>query len=204
MNFATMLFNVVNMTANASFDPYAFDYQNGRRSKDLQWNGHGGLVRFQQANVSLNASLHSKKKDNKNATGSDEYNRLMMYGRYDDYVDFSIPFNMNIAYTLGISKQYSAFSKSDTLVVSQHYLDLSTDVNITSRWKVGVRTGYNIETKELQLTSIDIYRDMHCWEMRMSTIPFGARKSYFFTLQVKASVLQDLKLVRRKDYRDAL
>jgi len=204
MNFATMLFNVVNMTANASFDPYAFDYQSGRRSKELQWNGHGGLVRFQQANVSLSASLHSKKRDNKNATGSDEYNRLMMYGRYDDYVDFSIPFNMNIAYTLGISKQYSAFSKSDTLVVSQNYLDLSTDVNITSRWKVGVRTGYNLVTKELQLTSIDIYRDMHCWEMRMSTIPFGTRKSYFFTLQVKASVLQDLKLVRRKDYRDAL
>lgn len=205
MNFATMLFNVINMTANASFDPYAFDYQNGRRSHDLQWNGHGGLVRFQNANISLSGSLHGKKKDNNsNASASDEYKRLMMYGRYNDYVDFNIPFNMNIAYTLGLSKQYSAYSKSDTLIVSQHYIDLSGDVNITSRWKIGVRTGYNLVSKELQLTSIDIYRDMHCWEMRISTIPFGQRKSYFFTLQVKASVLQDLKLVRRKDYRDAL
>lgn len=205
MNFATMLFNVVNMTANASFDPYAFDYQNGRRSRELQWNGHGGLVRFQNANVSLSASLHSKKKDAKNnASASDEYSRLMMYGRYNDYVDFNVPFNMSIAYSLGLGKQYSSFSKSDTLVVSQHYIDLNGDVNLTPRWKIGVRTGFNVITKELQMASFDIYRDMHCWEMRMSTIPFGARKYYAFTLQVKASVLQDLKLVRRKDYTESI
>jgi hypothetical protein len=45
---------------------------------------------------------------------------------------------------------------------------------------------------------------MHCWEMRLSTIPFGQRKSFYFTLQVKAQVLNDLKLIRRRDYRDAL
>lgn len=204
MSFTTMLFNVVNMNANASFDPYAFDYQNGRRSRDLQWNGHGGLVRFQNANVGLSASLNGKKKENRAASGSDEYRRLMMYGRYDDYVDFNIPFNMTVAYSLSLTKQYSAFSKRDTMVVSQHYMELNTDVNITSRWKVGVNTGFNLISNELQLTSINIYRDMHCWELRMSTVPFGPRKNYYFTLQVKASVLQDLKLVRRKDYTEAI
>jgi len=40
--------------------------------------------------------------------------------------------------------------------------------------------------------------------MRLGTIPFGPRKSYNFTLNVKASILQDLRLVRRRDYRDAV
>jgi len=31
---------------------------------------------------------------------------------------------------------------------------------------------------------------------------FGPRKSFNFTLKVKAAVLQDLKLIRRRDYRD--
>jgi hypothetical protein len=39
--------------------------------------------------------------------------------------------------------------------------------------------------------------------MRLGTVPFGPRKYYNFTLNVKASVLQDLKLLRRRDYRDA-
>lgn len=203
MNFATMLFNVLNLTANASFDPYAFDYATGIRKKELMWDGNGGIMRFQNASVSLAGGIQGKKKDAKNAA-SDEYKRMMMYGRYNDYVDFNIPFNLNFSYVLGISKQYSKFSKSDTLVFSQHYIGVDGDINITSRWKIGINTGYDFNSNQLQITSINIYRDMHCWEMRMSTIPFGERKNYYFTLQVKASVLQDLKLVRRRDYRDAL
>ncbi|MEN9339778.1 MAG: hypothetical protein RIQ62_1090, partial [Bacteroidota bacterium] len=53
-------------------------------------------------------------------------------------------------------------------------------------------------------TSFTIYRDLHCWEMRLNLIPFGLLKSYNFTLNVKSTVLQDLKLVRRKDFRDNL
>jgi hypothetical protein len=38
--------------------------------------------------------------------------------------------------------------------------------------------------------------------MRFSWIPIGPRKSWNFSLQVKASVLQDLKLTKKKDFRD--
>jgi hypothetical protein len=40
--------------------------------------------------------------------------------------------------------------------------------------------------------------------MKFNTIIFGTRRSYNFGLNVKASVLQDLKLTRRKDFRDFL
>ena len=38
--------------------------------------------------------------------------------------------------------------------------------------------------------------------MHMQAVPFGPRKSYNFTLNVKAAVLQDLKIMRRRDFRD--
>jgi hypothetical protein len=38
--------------------------------------------------------------------------------------------------------------------------------------------------------------------MSFQWIPIGTRKSWSFTLNVKASVLQDLKLDKKKDFRD--
>jgi hypothetical protein len=65
-------------------------------------------------------------------------------------------------------------------------------------------SGYDINEKSMTFTSIDIFRDLHCWEMRLQLSPFGFRRSYNFGLNVKAAVLQDLKLNRRKDFRDFL
>jgi hypothetical protein len=38
--------------------------------------------------------------------------------------------------------------------------------------------------------------------MVLNWIPTGPRKSYNFTIRVKASVLQDLKLTKKTDFRD--
>jgi len=38
--------------------------------------------------------------------------------------------------------------------------------------------------------------------MRLNWIPFGVQESYTFQINVKASVLQDLKWVKRKDFYD--
>jgi hypothetical protein len=56
--------------------------------------------------------------------------------------------------------------------------------------------------KEIAFTSIDIFRDLHCWEMRFNWIPFGFRQSYNFSINVKSGMLQDLKLNRRRQWFD--
>ena len=81
-------------------------------------------------------------------------------------------------------------------------LGLSGDFNLTPKWKIGFRTGWDFEAAELSYTSINIYRDLHCFEMRFNWIPIGGRQSWNFALNVKASMLQDLKLQRKKDFRD--
>jgi len=78
------------------------------------------------------------------------------------------------------------------------------DFNITKKWKIGFTTGYDFVAKTLSYTSLDIYRDLHCWEMRFNWIPFGYRKGWSFTINIKASVLQDVKIPLKKDFRDNL
>ena len=81
-------------------------------------------------------------------------------------------------------------------------LGFSGDVSITPKWKFAFRSNYNFEDNEFSYTSIDVYRDLHCWEMRFGWIPFGFRQSWNFSINIKSSMLQDLKLDKKKDFRD--
>jgi hypothetical protein len=205
-SFRTNILNIINISANASFDPYKYDYDLGRRV-NITGLGNGGGLRFNNATVSLGATFRSKESgtNNTKTRKSDEFSRMMRAYGYDDYVDFKVPWSLNVSYALGFAKIYRpTVLGRDTLQVTNNDMQISGDVNITSRWKLAVRSGYNFTTKQLAITSIDIYRDLHCWEMRLGTIPFGPQKNYNFTLNVKASILQDLRLLRRRDYRDVL
>lgn len=201
--FRTNILDKVSVNATANFDPYAFDYQTGRRVNRTMWDVGQGIARFQNANVSLNASFASKPSKQNTTVKTDEYKRVMKNAAYDEYVDFNIPWKFTVSYTMALSNNYSSFSKKDTLILD-HATVFSGDFNITPKWKVGVKSGYNFTQKQIQITSLDLYRDLHCWQMTLSTIPFGPNRNFNFTLQVKATVLQDLKIVKRRSYYDTV
>ena len=106
------------------------------------------------------------------------------------FVDFNIPWTLNMNYNVRYSKPQLQSSVIQTL-------NFSGDFSLTKRWKIGFNSGYDFELKDLSYTSIDIYRDLHCWEMSFNWIPIGPRQSYLFTIRVKSAILQDLKLTRR-------
>lgn len=145
-----------------------------------------------------------KREDNNPRRNTEEYQRLMMYGINDVYYDFNVPWNLGISYTLNVNKEFNLTSRKDTVKLTNHNVTLNGDFNLTPRWKIVASTSYNFTEKKIQLSQIRIVRDMHCWEMELSVVPFGERRFYNFTLHVKASELQDLKLMRRRDYRDAI
>ncbi len=207
LTFSTNVLDIVNVNASAVFDPYLFSYEEGRRIDRTMLGNGTGIARFSNANLSLSTQLNSKATGERNsnpAVNSPDYQRLMAYGGYNDYVDFEIPWNISINYAIQLSNSYQPVSKTDSLAVSNHFVGISGELNITDRWKVRVSTGYNFLQKQLQVTQLNIYRDLHCWRMEMSTVPFGPRKNYTFTLGVKAQVLQDLKLLRRRNYNEFL
>jgi hypothetical protein len=203
LNFRTNVLDKINISSSAAFDPYAFNYTLGRQVPQTMEDLGQGLARFQSAQFALGSNFHSKTKAGaEGPTNSEEYTRLLRNAGYNDYVNFNIPWSFNFSYSLQANKQYTPYGRNDTLVVSQN-LTFQGEVQVTKRWKFTMSSGYNFTQKQLIQTSLDVYRDLHCWAMHLQTIPFGPRKSYTFTLNVKAAALQDLKLVRRRDFRDA-
>jgi hypothetical protein len=83
-------------------------------------------------------------------------------------------------------------------------LQFSGDLSLSQKWKVNFNSGYHFESKEFTQTTITIARDLHCWTMNFLWVPFGPFTSYNFSINVKASVLQDLKMERRKPFYDSL
>lgn len=205
MSFNTMFFDIINVTANLNYDLYAFDTARNARKNVTMWEQGTGIARFTNANVSMGAQLRpTRQQTNNPAVNTDEYKRLTMYGINDIYYDFNVPWNLGLTYSLGLNKRYVPESRKDTLAVDNHNISINGDINLTSRWKLTASTSFNFVQKKLQMTQINIVRDLHCWEMILTAVPFGERKFYNFTLHVKATVLQDLKLLRRRDYRDAV
>jgi hypothetical protein len=134
-------------------------------------------------------SKQSKNKDYSKTKASEEEIDYIK-NNSNQYVDFEIPWSLSLSYNIRYSKPQ--FTETFTQTLS-----FSGDVSITKKWKIGFTSGYDFKAEDLSYTSVDIYRDLHCWDMKFNWIPFGPRQSYMLTIQVKASVLQDLKLTRR-------
>jgi lipopolysaccharide assembly outer membrane protein LptD (OstA) len=111
------------------------------------------------------------------------------------FVDFNIPWNFAFAYSF----QY-ATTQEGTRPTYTNTLTFNGDLNVTPKWKVQFTSGYDFQAKDVSLTNIAIYRDLHCWDMSINWVPFGLYRSYSVTLKVKASILQDLKLSKQRSY----
>ena len=109
------------------------------------------------------------------------------------FVDFNVPWNISMSYSF-------SYSNSGVSTYINNTLNFNGDLSITPKWKIQYTSGFDIKAGRLSATSISIYRDLHCWDLSAQWIPFGYYKFYNVTLKVKASVLQDLKLSKRKDY----
>ena len=193
----TQLFKDVAINYNAGYDPYVLDVITGNRLNIYEWNQNQRIGRLTDANASLSFSLRSKKtatdKKRTDRVSKDEMDKINSTSY--DYVDYTVPWNVSISYNITYSKPVFV----STLTQSVRFYG---DVNITEKWKIGFDSGYDFITNKLTQTTLDIYRDLHCWEMKFHVVPFGSIKSYSFDLKVKASTLQDLKLSRRRSWYD--
>ena len=203
MSGRTKLFKNLDVTYASIWDPYVID-STGNNLNEFEYIKNKRLLRRTNTNwaFSLNWSLRSKQKKKEiTSPNASEEELNMIKANPDAYLDFDQPWSLNIQYQLNYMNYYDPTSQKMVSKVIQT-LSFSGDVNISPKWKVGFRSGYDFEQKDFSYTSIDIYRDLHCWEIAFNWIPMGFRKSYNLTIRVKSPVLQDLKLTKKKDFRD--
>lgn len=189
--------NKFNFQLTGNFDPYAVNAE-GVRIDTFRYALNGNVGRISNLNFTFNTTLAAKNKTApmekraKDAT-PEELSDLRLYR--DLYVDFNVPWRLSLSANL--IYRNSGIRRDTTFTVN-----MSGDVNLTPKWKLGYTTGYDFKQKDFSYTSVSIYRDLHCWEMSLTWIPFGLRKSYNFSINVKSSTLKDLKLTKRRDWQD--
>ncbi|PCH65043.1 MAG: hypothetical protein COC01_10490 [Bacteroidetes bacterium] len=202
----TTLFKRLYIKYDARFDPYIIDTL-GRNINKFEWKENKRIARFENSdwNFSLNWNIGPEVFKKKKSAKATEEELEMINKHPDAYVDFNIPWSLNLSYSLRHSSNYhfSGKLKPDSITKNiVQTLSFSGDINLTPKWKIGYRSGYDFVNKEISYTTIDIYRDLHCWEMTFNWIPFGFRQSYNLGIKVKASVLEDLKLNRKREWYD--
>jgi hypothetical protein len=195
-----VLNNKLNINAGATLDPYIV--QNGFRRNEFAWR-NGSLGRITTANIAMSTNLNpagqksdAKTQDKIVKSDLSEADKQYMLNNPNNYVDFTIPWNLRVSYSL---------SYSDPLGIKgtiTQTLQFNGDLSLSEQWKVTFNSGFDLKVKQFTQTNLQISRDLHCWTMSLNWTPFGTFTSYDFRINVKSSILQDLKMERRKPFFD--
>ncbi len=193
-----------------SFDPYALN-ESGHKINTFELNQTGKLARLTRFSFGLDFTLKSKQKksDSPSSQGRDQMSSPDMQNdmrnqqqdlsipesMYPGYVDFDVPWSFSVRYNFNYSKPGHISKVTQTL-------NFNGNISLTPKWKISLTSGWDFIMKSISYTSLNIHRDLHCWEMRLSVVPFGRRQSYTFGINAKASILKDLKYENKKNWRD--
>ncbi|MBX2973344.1 MAG: hypothetical protein KF797_09590, partial [Flavobacteriales bacterium] len=112
-------------------------------------------------------------------------------------INFSVPWRLGISYSYDITRSYRSNTFTDT---QRQSVLFNGDLNVLKYWKLGFSSGYDLVAQEWTPTSLNLYWDLHCWEFNFNIIPLGVRKSFSFRINVKASILRDMKYEQRRPY----
>ncbi|MBK6264727.1 LPS-assembly protein LptD [Marivirga sp. S37H4] len=220
INARTNLFNgKLDVNLQTTINPYlvildsvtteakgAMEYHQ-RRVDTYAWEAGQGIGKLTNAVLSLSTNLNPKGKKSDDANRNSLEGRAREAGATEDqvqaiannpdmYVDFSVPWNLRVRYNI----RWSRIGFEEPTITQT--ANFSGDVNFTEKWKVGFTSGYDFEKNDFTQTSFNIFRDLHCWQINANWTPFGRFQSFSVDIGVKASILQDLKLNRRRSWFD--
>ena len=173
----TDLFNKVRVNLGIAHSAYARD-SSGQRIDQFLVNQGEPILRMTRANAALGSSFNG---------GTD--------GAY--------PWNFRADYNLDLRKNWRPDLQRDTLIMTQS-ARLRGGIEVLDFCRVDVNTGYDLVRKEWTPTQLDVYWDLHCWELSVNWVPIGVRKSIYLRLNIKASMLKDLKVEYRNNNTDLL
>ncbi len=107
------------------------------------------------------------------------------------WAPLSMPWHINLTATL-------AYYSPVGYAISRR-LDISGDFGLapTPTWKIGGRFNFDAVAGNFFMQSINITKDLHCWNLTFDWTPSGINSGFYLRFGIKASQLQDLKLEKR-------
>ncbi|MCL2596096.1 MAG: LPS-assembly protein LptD [Paludibacter sp.] len=198
-----------------------FTWKNGRFPR---WSGVGTSFNYNFSNDTFN-KLFSKKKGNNStdnqsqtnqsddSSGQNQNNQLNNNNnnqtnnskdKYDSdgYQNVSIPwsigFNWTFNYGPSVKPEDFLYNKMRYKnIITVNNINLSFNISLGDNWNGTTSIYYDLVNKKFTASTFSVRRNLHCWSMSASFVPFGYFKSYTFHIGVNASMLQDLKYDKR-------
>ena len=220
LNARTNLFDKINISFGGTLDPYQLDSVGTRVDKYVWQGGKGFSVgRLTNANIAISTSFQSqdKKSKEKEAKKKEEEENgdvpldaaleekrrqmEMMRANPGDYVDFDIPWRLDLSYSLNYTRSRTLDRLRDTTIFQQ-FLGFNGDFSLTPKWKIIVSSGFDFRLKQISYTNLTISRDLHCWQMSINLVPFGSYRQFSITINPKAGILRDLRINRTRQFFD--
>ncbi len=213
ISLRTNLFEKISISAGAVVMPYLTDYKGDFINKYV-WSKKVALGKITSGNIALQSTFKGGDKKEKlpvtnlqqnNLTNPisgmplDEYQQEAAYIRNNpgEFANFNIPWSISLQYALNYQRARNSFGTGYVKSFTQN-INWSGTLNLTTRWQIGLTGSYNITLKELGLISMNLSREMHCWQMAISMQYTKLNRSFSINISPKSGLLRDLKINRTR------
>ncbi|HDK36221.1 MAG TPA: hypothetical protein ENG82_04860 [Bacteroidetes bacterium] len=103
----------------------------------------------------------------------------------------NLPWSANFSLTYNISR-YNPLMPQKTF-----WLNMNSSFQLTKNWKINYTARFDMKSRKIVSQNIVIYRDLHCWEARIVWYPTGPYRHFYLRINIKSSLLRELKLEKR-------
>ncbi|HRP01686.1 MAG TPA: putative LPS assembly protein LptD [Candidatus Kapabacteria bacterium] len=111
------------------------------------------------------------------------------------YTNFNFPWSLNLSlYYMYGRPSIDPKTKNETID-----LRLSGTLKLTNTWNLSFSGGYDFIRHTLTVPSINLHKDLHCWEFIFNWIPTGGNAGFYLRLGLKAPQLRDLKIEKQSN-----
>ncbi len=203
ISYRTQISDLLNLSARTGYTFYDYDGIN-RINKFLASQGKGWF-RLNNLSLSVSTSLSSDKikkylssdgslDDKKSKT--DKKNHSQLLGETNESIyedkkpDITIPWNLSVNYN------YSMNKATPINAIINSNISANFSINITKNWKITARGSYDFQRKEFSAPTINIFRNLDCWEMSFTWNPIGTYRGFRFDIHMTAPELRDIKVTR--------
>lgn len=221
MSLRTQITKYANLSARGSFEPYAYVVNNDGRIVNTNIflaRTSDKLLSFERGQIAINGKgFGSEMYSNSAPTGADilaegsdslaALDQALVGAKAGMFENFTVPWHFNFGYTLTANRGRQSFKLDEGYAIVDSIqlvqaLIFSGDFELFNTVSVNVNSGYDFVNKEFTPTVFNVRVDLNCWEFRARVIPFGDRRSYSLSLNIKSSMLRDLKLEKKGNFND--
>lgn len=118
----------------------------------------------------------------------------------DGYMPFKLPWNFTVSYGIIMAENTAAQINVKTMRYPYKFtqnLNFSGNIGISDNWKINFMSGYNFQFHKLTTTTMNISRDLHCFEMSCGIV-LAPYTSFNFSFRATSQMLADaLKIDKR-------